>query len=69
MILMAMAVVEVAACFGLSVLRRRVVGSGPGRDLLVMIAVTAVALIVGTIADVSGVALTVPVVVAMAVVL
>jgi len=68
MILIAVAVVEMVVFFGLARLRRRVVGSGPGRTLLIVIAATAVALIVGTVADVSGVALSIPVVVAMVVV-
>ena len=68
MILIAVAVVEVVVFFGLARLRRRVVGSGPGRVLIVVIAASAVALIVGTVADVSGVALSIPVVVAMVVV-
>ena len=68
MILIAVAVVEMVVFFGLARLRRRVVGSGPGRVLIVVIAASAVALIVGTVADVSGVALSIPVVVAMVVV-
>lgn len=68
MILILMAVVEVIVFIGLVLLRRRVLGSGPGRALLMVIAASVVALLVGTIADVSGVGLSIPVVAAMVVV-
>jgi len=67
MTLVVLATVETGCYAGLAWLRRRVVGPGSGRAVLVVSGVTVAALIVGTAAAVSGVALAVPVLAAMVV--
>lgn len=62
------AAVEAVVGVGVAVLRRRLLGRRLDRPLLVVIGATAAVIVIGTVVDVSGVALGLPVAAAMVVV-
>lgn len=65
MLLVTLAAVEAAAAGGLFWLRRRLVGESAAAVMLIVCLATVAALVVGTVLDVSGVALAIPVMLGM----